>query len=65
MSYVQQLKSFLQVLRVIGAFFGFDKHIIDVDFHGLAHQWSKYLGHQPLIGRFGILQAKRHYIVAV
>ena len=40
----QQLKGFLQVLRVIDVFFGFDKHIIDVDFHGVAHQWSKNLG---------------------
>ena len=53
------------MLCVIEAFFEFDKHIVDVDFHGLAHQWLKYLGHQPLIGRFDILQAKRHYIVAV
>ena len=28
---------------MIGAFFGFDKHIIDIDFHGLAHQWLKRL----------------------
>ena len=28
------------MFRVIGAFFEFDKHIVDVDFHGLAHQWS-------------------------
>ena len=41
------------MLHVIEAFFGFDKHIVDVDFHGLAHQWSKYLGHQPLIDRSG------------
>ena len=50
---------------MIGVFFGIDKHIIDVDFHGLAHHWSKYLGYQPLIGHLDILQAKRHYIVAV
>ena len=53
------------MLRVIGAFFGFDKHIVDIDFHGLAYQESKYIGHKPLIGRSGILQAKRHYIVVV
>ena len=50
---------------MIGAFFGFDKHIVDVDFHGLAHQWTKYLGHQPVIGRSDILQTKRHYIVVI
>ena len=60
-----QLKGFLQVLRMIEAFFGLDKNIVDVDFHSLTHQWSEYLGHRPLIGRFGILQAKRHYIVVV
>ena len=53
------------MLHVIGAFFGLDKHIVDVNLHGLAHQWSKYLGHQPLVGRSNILQAKRHYIVAI
>ena len=50
---------------MIGVFFGFDKHIVNIDFHGLAHQWLKYLCYQPLIGRSDILQAKRHYIVAV
>ena len=50
---------------MIGAFFGFDKHIVDVDFHGLAHQWSTYLDHQPYIGYFDVYQAKRHYIVVV
>ena len=39
---------------MIGALLGFDKHIVDIDFHGLSHQWSKYHGHQPLIGRSGI-----------
>ena len=50
---------------MIEAFFGLAKNIVDVDLHGFAHQWSKYFGHQPLIGCSDILQAKRHYIVAV
>ena len=33
------------VLCMIGVFFGFDKHIVDINFHGLSHQWLKYLCH--------------------
>ena len=53
------------MLLVIGAFFGLDKHIVDIDLHGLAYQRSKYLGHRPLISRSNVFQAKRHHIVIV
>ena len=50
---------------VIGAFFGFDEHIININLHGFTYQWSEYLGHHPLISCPCVFQVKRHYIVAV
>ena len=50
---------------VIGVFFGFDKHIIDINLHGFTYQWSEYLGHHPLISRPYVFKVKQHYIVAV
>ena len=51
--------------RMIGAFFGFDEHIIDIDLHGFTYQWLEYLGHDPLISYPCVFQVKRHYIVVV
>ena len=50
---------------MIGMFFRFDKHIIDIDFHCLSHQWPEYLCHQSLVGCPGALQTKKHHIVAI
>ena len=50
---------------VIGTFFGFDEHIIDINLHGFSYQWLEYFGHQPLISYPCIFQAKRHYIGAI
>ena len=50
---------------MIRAFFGLDKHIVNIDFHCPAHQWPEYLGHQSLIGCSDVLQTKGHHIVAV
>ena len=50
---------------VIGAFFGFDEHIIDINLNGFTYQRSKYLGHNPLIGCPCVFQVKRHCVVVV
>ena len=50
---------------VVGAFFGFYEHIIDINLHRFTYQWSEYLGHHLLISCPCVFQAKRHYIVAV
>ena len=50
---------------MIRVFFGFNKHIVDINFHGLAYQWTKYLCDQSLIGCSCVLQTKRHHIVVV
>ena len=50
---------------VIGAFFGFDEHIISINLHGFTDQRSEYLGHHPLISCPSVFQAKQHYVVAV
>ena len=50
---------------VVGAFFGFYEHIIDINILGFTYQGSEYLGHHPLISFPYIFQAKRHYIVVV
>ena len=53
------------MLHVVRALFGLNEHIGYIDLHGLAYQWSKYLGYQPLISRSDVFQAKRHYIITV
>ena len=50
---------------VIGVFFEFDKHIIDINLHGFTHQWSEYLSHHPLISCPYVFPAKWHYVIAV
>ena len=50
---------------VIGAFFGLDKHVIDINLHGFTYQRSDYLSHHPLIGSPYFFQVKRHYVVVV
>ena len=50
---------------MIETLFRFDKHIIDIEFHCLAHKWPEYLCHQSLVGCPGVLESKRHHIVVV
>ena len=50
---------------MIGAFFGFDEHIIDINLHGFTYQWLEYLGHHHLISSPYVFQAKWHYVVAI
>ena len=53
------------MIFVVEAFFGFYYHVIDIGFHGVAQQQSKYISHQHLVSRPGILQPKGHHIIAV
>ena len=50
---------------VVGAFFGFYEHIIDINLHRFTYQGSEYPGHHPLISCSCVFQAKRNYVVAV
>ena len=50
---------------MIRTFFGLDKHVVNIDFLCPANEWSKYLGHQSLIGRLDVLETKGHYVIVV
>ena len=53
------------MLGVVEVFFGFYKQVVDIGFHGVAQQRSKYLSYHSLISCLSILQDKRHYVIAV
>ena len=47
LSYVlYALKSLLQVLSIVRAFFGFYQHVVNINLHGLSQQWSEHFGYQ-------------------
>ena len=50
---------------VVGAFFIFYEHIIDINLQGFTYEGSKYPRHHPLISYPYVFQTKRHYVVAV
>ena len=50
---------------VVGAFFRFYEHIININLHGFIYQGPKYPGHHPLISCPCVFQTKRHYVVVV
>ena len=53
------------MLAVVEAFFGLQKHVVDIGLHCVTQQRSEYLSHQPLISCPNILQAERHHMIAV
>ena len=50
---------------VVGVFFGFYEHIIDINPHGFTYQGLEYSGHHPLIRYPCVFQTKRHNVVVV
>ena len=53
------------MLGVVEELFGYYKQVVDIGFHGVTQQRSKYLSYQSLISQPDILQAKRRHIIAV
>ena len=50
---------------VVGAFFGFYKHIMNINLHIFTSQGLEHPSHHPLISWPCVFQVKRHYVVAV
>ena len=48
-----------------GVFFGFYKHIIDINLHGFTYQGSEYPSHHPLKSCPFVFQTKQNYVITV
>ncbi|KAI5317147.1 hypothetical protein L3X38_036854 [Prunus dulcis] len=54
-----------KIFDVIGTFWVFDRHVIHVDLYGFADLLIEDFIKEPLVGCFGVLQPKKHDLVAI
>ena len=59
------LEAFLEVSDVIFCLQRFNKHIININFHGLTYEVCEHLVDESLIGCSCVFLSKRHDLVAI
>ncbi|CAA0812575.1 Unknown protein, partial [Striga hermonthica] len=61
----KNVEYFLKMMNIVGNFYRFDKHVVDINFHSALDHTREHLVNKTLVHNPNILQPKRHHVVAL